>query len=256
MKTLNLFKAVMIISLAAFLSSCEEDDNNLKSQSQTAIKFGATYQTAKSTLAKSTHAEGVVIESFKINIEEIEIEFDDDDPLFETDSFADDYELDGPFEIDLMKDGNALETTIINDLELPSAAYDEIEFEFSESENSTSDMYGKSIWIEGTIDGTSFIFWSDEENEVEIEFDELVNLEEASKAVLKVSFELGNLFDPEAGGIDITSATDGNENGTIEIYPEDPDGNSDLADLICEKIEDIIEAFEEDEDFEEEDEDD
>ncbi|MBS3777411.1 MAG: DUF4382 domain-containing protein, partial [Bacteroidales bacterium] len=193
-------------------------------------------------------AEGVVIESFKINIEEIEIEFDDDDPLFETDSFADDHELDGPFEIDLMKDGNALETTIVNDLELPSAAYEEIEFEFSESENSTSDMYGKSIWIEGTIDGTSFIFWSDEENEVEIEFDELVNLDEARKAVLKVSFELGTLFDPEAGGIDITSATDGNEDGTIEIYPEDPDGNSDLADLICEKIEDIIEAFEEDED--------
>ena len=243
MKTLNLFNAVMIVSIAVFLSSCKKDDENLKNQ--TAIKFNANYQTTKSTPVKSTSAADVVIESFKINIEEIEIEFDDNDPLFATDSFATDYELEGPFEIDLMKDGNALETTIVNNVELPSAAYEEIEFKFRESENSISEMYGKSILIKGTIDGTPFIFWSDEEIEVEIEFDELVYIDEASKAVLTVSFDLASLFNPAVGGIDITSATDGNANGIIEIYPGGPDGNSTLVNLIWAKTEDIIEAFEE-----------
>ena len=243
MKTANLFKVLLIISLAVFLSSCNKDDN----KSQTTIKFEANYSTAKSTSVKSSNAVGVdvIIESFKINIEEIEIEFDDDDPLFATDSCVTDIELEGPFEIDLVKDGNALETTITNNVELPLAAYEEIEFEFSESENSISDMYGKSILIKGTIDGTPFIFWTDEEFEVEIEFEELVNLDEARQAVLTVSFDLTSLFNSALGGIDITSATDGNENGIIEIYPDDPDGNSDLADLIWEKIEYIIEAFEE-----------
>ncbi|MFO7575730.1 MAG: hypothetical protein R6W67_11305 [Bacteroidales bacterium] len=241
MKTVNLFKVLMIISLAVFLSSCNKDDKN----SLATIKFEANYQTTKTTPVKSISAVDVVIESFKINIEEIEIEFDDDDPLFATDSFATDIELEGPFEIDLVKNGNSLETFIVNNVELPSAAYEEIEFEFSESENSISEMYGKSILIKGTIDGTPFIFWTNEEFEVEIEFDDLVYLDEASRAVLTVSFDLTSLFNYADGGIDITSAMDGNGNGIIEIYPEDPDGNSDLADLIWEKIEYIIEAFEE-----------
>ena len=243
MKTQNLFKAVMIVSLAVLYSSCDKEDENLKNR--TAIKFEANYQTTKSTPLKSSGAVGVVIESFKINIEEIEIEFDDNDPMFATDSFASDYELNGPFEIDLMKDGNALEKTIVNNVELPSAAYDEIEFKFRESENSISDMYGKTIRMEGTINGTPFSFWSDNEIEVEIEFENLVYLDEASRAVLTVSFDLASLFNPAAGGLDITSAIDGNANGIIEIYPGDPDGNSTLANLIWAKIEDIIEAFEE-----------
>jgi hypothetical protein len=241
MKTANLFKVLMIITLAIFMSSCNKDDKN----AMATIKFEGYYQTTKSTPAKNLSSGSVVIESFKINIEEIEIEFDDDDPLFATDSCVTDIELEGPFEIDLVKNGDALETFIVNNVELPTAAYEEIEFEFSESENSISDMYGKSILIKGTIDGTPFVFWTDEEFEVEIEFDELVYLDEASRAVLTVSFDLTSLFNSAAGGIDITSATDGNGNGIIEIYPEDPDGNSDLADLIWEKIEYIIEAFEE-----------
>lgn len=241
---MNLFKALLIVSLAVFLSSCDKDDDNLKNQ--TAIKFEANYltATAKTSIAKSTLAEILVVESFKINIEEIEIEFDENDPMFATDSVATDYELEGPFEIDLMKDGNALETTIVNNVEFPSAAYEEIEFEFSKSENSISDMYGKSIRIEGTINGTPFIFWSDEEVEIEIEFEELVYLDEASSAVLTVSFDLTSLFNPAVGGIDITTATDGNQNGIIEIYPDDPDGNSNLAEQILEKIELIAEAYE------------
>jgi len=241
MKTLNLFKALMIVSLAiVFLSSCGKDDD----KNQTAIKFEANYLTTKTAPLKSASAVGIVIKSFKINIEEIEIEFDDNDPMFATDSVASDFELEGPFEIDLMKDGNALETTIVNNVELPIAAYDEIEFKFSESENSISAMYGKSIRIEGTINGTPFIFWTDKEIEYEIEFNELVYLDEASRAVLTVSFDLASLFNPTAGGIDISSALNGNGNGIIEIYPEDPDGNSNLANLIWEKIEVVIEAFE------------
>jgi hypothetical protein len=243
MKAINVIKTLTLISIALIFFSCSKDDS-LKNK--TKIKFESTNLTSKTTSLKSTLAESVVIESFKINIEEIEIEFNDDDPLFATDSVATDYELEGPFEIDLIKNGNSLETFITGNVQLPSAAYDEIEFKFRESDNSISLMYGKSVLIEGTINGTPFIFWTDEEIEVEIEFEEIVYLDEASQAVLTVSFNLASLFNPALGGIDISNATDGNQNGIIEIYPEDPDGNNDLADLIWEKIEDIIEAFEED----------
>ena len=240
MKTANLFKALMIISLALFFLSCKKDDE----KGLASIKFEANYPTTKSTPVKNSSTVGVVIESFTINIEEIELEFDDDDPMFATDSVVTDYELNGPFVVDLMKDGNALETTIVNNVELPTAAYDEIEFKFRESKILISEMYGKSIQIKGTINGTPFSFWSDNEIEVEVEFEQLVYLDEASRAILTVSFDLVSLFNPAVGGIDITSATDGNANGIIEIYPGDPDGNSNLANLIWAKVEHIIDAFE------------
>ncbi len=236
----NTVKITRILILALvfpfFFVSCDKDDDLKGGLS---IKFKATENTLK-----SSPADNIVIESFVINIGEIELEFDDNDPLFETDSIASDIELEGPFEVDLMSSGNPLSTTIVQNVELPQAAYDEIEFKFRESENPISEMLGKSILVKGTINGTPFIFWTDEEIEVEIEFENNVLLEEAEMAVITVSFDILALFDPAQGGIDISGATDGNGNGIIEIYPEDPDGNEDLADQLWDKLEDIIEAFE------------
>lgn len=241
MKTRNFFSFLMIAGLSVLLFSCGKDEMN----SNAVIKFESIYQTAKSAPFYGSLSEGVVIEGFKINIEEIEIEFDDDDPMFESDSTYSDFEFKGPFEVDLMEDGNPLEATILNNVSLPEAAYEEIEFSFDENENPTSEMYGKSILITGTLEGIPFIFLTDEEFEVEIEFEELVYIDDASNAILTVQFDLGTLFSPEAGGVDLGQAADGNGDGVIEIYPGDPDGNSDLAELILEKMEDIIEAFEE-----------
>jgi hypothetical protein len=248
MKTINNFPnllktAGLFLFSLAVMSSCNKDETEVKNG--TSIQFKSTYEAPVGTAGlKSTANQDIVIASFKINIEEIEIEFNDDDPMFATDLFATDYELDGPFEINLVADGNALETVIINNVELPVADYDEIEFKFRESDNSISEMYGKSILVKGTINGTPFIFWTDEEIEVEIEFEDVFTLGEASIAMLTVSFDIASLFDPAKGGIDLSNAADGNENGVIEIYPGDPDGNNDLADLLWNRLEDIIEAFE------------
>ena len=211
---------------------------------KTAIKFESTYTTTKSTALKSSKADEVTLESFKINITEIEIEFDDDDPMFETDTFATDLELKGPFEVDLMKDGNTLATYIASNVELPPAAYDEIEFEFDKNKYSNSEMFGKTIEIKGTINNIPFIFWTDEEFEVEIEFDDPIYFYEDVKAAITVSFNLNTLFDLAHSGIDISAALDGNNDGLIEIYEGDNDGNSNLASLILDSIEYIIEAFE------------
>ena len=118
MKTANLTKALIVLSLAALISSCTKDENVNK----TAIRFQSTNQTATSAIQKSALANGVILESFKINISEIEIEFDENDPMFATDSIATDYELKGPFEIDLMKDGKTLGETIVKNVNLPLAA--------------------------------------------------------------------------------------------------------------------------------------
>jgi len=241
--------AVLILFLLAVLSSCNKDDME---KGGATFVFKATYEDSESASLKSATAvnnkefsNGVVIESFKINIKEIELEFDDDDPLFAKDSVASDIELEGPFEIDLMLEGNTLETVIAENVELPAAAYEEIEFDFDKSENSISEMFMKTILVKGTIDGYPFIFWHDDSFDVEIEFDYNVYLDEAKQAMIIVSFDIVSLFDPERGGVDISHAKDGNGNGIIEIYPDDPDGNEGLADKLMDRLEDIIDAFEE-----------
>jgi hypothetical protein len=244
--------AVTVLFSMAVLTSCNKDD--LEKGGATII-FKAPYPDSGISAARLTKSvssvnsgelsNGVVIESFKINIKEIELEFDDDHPLFATGSMASDIELEGPFEIDLMLGGNALVNVIAENVELPAAAYKEIEFEFDASENSISEMFMKTILVKGTIYGTPFIFWQDDSFDVEIEFDYNVHLDEAKQAIIIVSFDIASLFDPAKGGIDISHAKDGNGNGIIEIYPDDPDGNDDLAGKMMDRLEDIIDAFEE-----------
>lgn len=241
--------AILFLFSIALLSSCSKDDIE---KGGVGFLFKGTYlnqESSASLKSASASNEGelsnsVIIESFKINIAEIELEFDDDDPLFATDSFASDIELQGPFEIDLMLEGMALEAFIAENVVLPKAAYEEIEFEFEKSENPISEMFKKTILVKGTIDGTPFIFWHDEDFDLEIEFDNTVHLDEAKQAIITVSFDIVSMFDPSMGGVDISAARDGNQNGIIEIYPDDPDGNEKLADRLMDRIEDVIDAFE------------
>lgn len=78
----------------------------------------------------------------------------------------------------------------------------------------------------------------------------MLTLEEATATLINLQFDLNNLLTL----IDLSIATDGNENGVIEINPSSEDGNSDLADSIIDAFDEVIDAFEDS--FDEEDEDD
>ncbi|MEE4284856.1 MAG: hypothetical protein V2I31_01870 [Mariniphaga sp.] len=249
MKTINLFKAAIIISIAAFSYSCDKEDIDLQN-GNAALKFQGVYNPAPTKSAALTE---VLVESFTINVEEIEFEFDDDNN--NNGLTYSEIMLKGPFEIDLVEDEQGRVVTLFNDLNLPVAGYDEIEFEFDKNENPNSDLYKKTVLIEGDINGTPFIFFTDEEFEMEIEFEEPFDLSEVESAIVTVSFDVLALFNPAQGGIDITAARDGNGNGIIEIYEDDHDGNENLADKIEDRLDDIIEAFEEDDDDNDDDDD-
>ena len=64
--------------------------------------------------------------------------------------------------------------------------------------------------------------------------------------ILNVS-ELPNIdFNQVLSQLDLTSATDGNGDGIIEISPNDADGNNNLADDLLDRIEDATEMDDED----------
>ena len=239
MKTLKkLFPLFFLLSFVFIYTSCEKDDA-LK-DGNTALKFKGVYNSTTQT--KSSALNGVVIETFTINIGEIEFEFDEDNN--NNGLTYSEITLKGPFELDLVKDGQGQVVSLINDLNLPETGYDEIEFKFDKNENPISEMFKKTVLVKGTINGIPFVFFTDEEFEMEIEFEDPVDLSEVESAIIMVTFDVQALFDPAQGGVDISNAQDGNGNGIIEIYEDDPDGNEDLAEKIEDRLDDIIEAFE------------
>lgn len=241
MKKHKFLSAVVLFMTTFLLFSCESEDpivNNAR------INFKGSMNSSNANASARTN-DFVQINSLLVNVEEIELEFNDNDPQFKFDSVASDFEFFGPFEVELISNGSALLSTLANGT-LPVAAYDEIEFKIRENENPASEMYGKSILVKGLIGDLPFVFWTDEEKEIELEFEDsekvVLNLNQLS--VILVEFDLSVLFNSQSGGIDLSMAKDGNGDGVIEIYPGDPDGNSGLAKLIWEKFEEAIEAFE------------
>ena len=238
MKTVNLFRAALILAIAAFSYSCDKEDVGLRN-GNAALKFKGAYNQAST---RSAVVSEVAVESFTINIKEIEFEFDDDN--HNNGLTYSEIKLKGPFEINLVEEGAGNVITLISDLNLPETGYDEIEFEFDKNENPNSDMYKKTVLIKGSIIGTPFVFFTNKESEMEIEFEEPFSLSDGKAAIVTVSFDVQALFDTALGGIDISGAKDGNGDGIIEIYKGDPDGNESLAYRIEERLDDIIEAFE------------
>lgn len=236
-------KALLTILGTSLLISCDDDNVNAN-QENTFVKLSAVYD-AQGT---QRNVNDIVINSFILNVEEIELEVDDDDAT--EGPKVSDIELEGPFVVDLIEDSSGIEQTLA-EVNLPEGNYDEIEFSINESEDSESEIFEKSIFISGTINGTPFEFWHNEDLEFEIEFENgMLTLEEATATLINLQFDLNNLLTL----IDLSIATDGNENGVIEINPSSEDGNSDLAYSIIDAFDEVIDAFEDS--FDEEDEDD
>lgn len=148
---------------------------------------------------------------------------DDDEDRFD---FDDEFELRGPFELNLSEG----EVTVV-EVEIPVGEYEEVEFEMERSTDPTSELYQKSILMRGTISGTPFEFYHTFDEEFEVDYEDqgqnLVITEENNNSVA-FEFDLVSVFNL----VDLSSATDGNGDGTIQISPEDEDGNNQLANRI------------------------
>jgi hypothetical protein len=227
----NNFYLLGLLSFSLAFTSCSKDEEtpNLVSSKNLKIVAKTTYSLNKTSALKANS--GVVINAFKINIKEIEFEMDED---FSTgDGFYgddDDVELAGPFELNLLNN-----TTEITSLNIPNGVYEEVEFKMAKNTNTDSEMFNKSVKIEGTINGTPFIFWHNVNEDFEIDYEDTnqnLVITDASNTSIVFNFDLNTVIN----SVDFSVAIDGNNDGLIEISPNDTDGNQNLANLIKNKI--------------------
>lgn len=205
--------------------SCSDDSNSdsTNGPDNLTIQAKANYSGANGRMDGA-----VSISEFKINLKEIEFELDDDygDGFYDDD---DEFELSGPFEIDLLSG-----QTTITSINIPNGVYEEVEFKMHRNTNASSDLYNKSIQIKGTIGTTPFIFWHNVEEDFEVDYEDAGQNLIISDNTATIVFEFD--LDAVLANVDLSSANDGNGDGLIEISPNDPDGNQGLANTIKDKI--------------------
>ncbi|MFH4963657.1 hypothetical protein V8G69_01520 [Gaetbulibacter sp. M235] len=239
---------ILVFTLALILSSScsnNETDSNVGKLNISA-KSSFTNVTGKSSSIKGTNGD-IVIEDFRMNLSKFELELDLEDENYQDDQneqwdddgyydFEDEIELIGPFELDLMSG----QISFLN-IPVPVGNYDELKFKFEVSTDPSSDLLDKSILIQGTINGTPFIFWHNFDDELEVDFEDAqfdISVTQNGQGIV-IDFDLGQILD-SINGVDLTLATDGNQDGTIEISPEDTDGNNALAEAIRNKIKEYV----------------
>lgn len=220
---------VVALSLATAFTSCSSDDDVTTAPDQGRLKIVAKAG-YEPTVNRAVN--NLSLSSFLVNFKEIELELQDD--FYDSD---DDIELKGPFEIDLLS-GNNIE---LIDIEIPNGVYEEIEFEFDKSENSSSDLLGKSMQLTGEINGQAFVFWHDFEDDIEIDYEDSgknLTIDNDTKEIF-INFDLNAVLDM----VDLSTATDNDGDGLITISPQDVDGNNNLAEALKEAFKVQIELM-------------
>ncbi|QBA64757.1 DUF4382 domain-containing protein [Muriicola soli] len=224
-------KNVLMLFMAIGLASCSNESDEGKIQ----LRIQGLHSSAnsgKSMTITGKENENVIFTDFKISIRDVVFK-NDDDPNSNLDT--DEIQFRGPYQIDLLDGSDALTQTIGTAL-VPDGLYKELRFKFHKDEDlpATEDLYDKSIYIEGTINGTPFVFWHDTSENLDVGrntgvqvVDGLVNF--------TVTFDIDQ-FLSSFNVIDLSLATDDNQDGLIEIFPNDEDGNQDIADSLKENI--------------------
>lgn len=270
---MNKIVAVVIALFAIAAFSCTKEDlsktsvniivksdlSGLSSLKSTAVNDATG---ADEFTASELTASVVTFGSFLINIDEIEFELEDDlddygdefdDNGDEFDDDADEFKIKGPILVDLLSDeaGNGLVIAAGN---LPNGNYEEIEVELDKyTGDPANKLYGHTLLIEGQIDGQEMKIWYDGDHDLEIDFpDASENFTLSGAEIdLYIDFQLNKMLD-NLNTIDLSGLKDGNDNGIIEIGPDDTDGNNAYAHYF---IEALLMSFELDDDDDDDDDD-
>ncbi len=230
------FSLVILVTFSLVITSCSKDES---SEGRIQLTVSATNPVSKSSIQNKENNANVVFTDFQISIRDVIFKNEDDS---NSSLNSDEIQFRGPYQIDLLDGTDALSQTI-GDVFVPNGKYKELRFKFHKDEDlqSTHDLFDKSIYMEGTIDGTPFVFWHDTSENLDV--GRTTGVMVANGTVnFTVQFDISQ-FLSSLHTIDFSTAVDGNDDGLIEIYPNDEDGNQELAKLLKENIKETADAI-------------
>ena len=213
-----------LLGALLLLSACSKDE------SEGAIRL--RLQAVNPPAASAKSAANAVFTDFRISIRDVVFK-NDDDPNSSLDT--DEIQFRGPYQIDLLNEGDAL-TQTIGTAVVPDGMYKELRFKFHKDEDlpASDALFDRSIFIAGTVDGKPFEFWHDTSENLDVGRSTGVAVIDGV-VTFTVQFDLTQ-FLSSLNTIDLSTAADGNGDGLIEIHPNDSDGNQEIAQALKENI--------------------
>lgn len=189
-------------------------------------------------------ADRIDIDRFILSIRSVEFKQDENAP----DSSGDVY-FEGPFVLDLLDNTGFLMQTI-GSAPVPAGNYQEVRFKLHKTTDLTvdSDIYDRSIYLAGTIDGTPFEMWHDTSENLDVGKASGIIVSDVDALALTINFDVDSFLDQSAnaaeGGtlIDLFLSSDADGDGIIEIHPNSTDDgesdqdNRDAADFLKDNI--------------------
>jgi hypothetical protein len=229
-------KKILILALLVIIICSCTDSSSTSKNGSVSLKASAV-STSGETFSTARIASTVVITDFKINIGNIKFETDEDDDRYDKESSHEDVKLKGPFLLDLLDANKTLSQTIAS-LEIPNAKYEEIKLKF-ETCIEVGEMFGKSILIRGTIDGKEFVFWSDKDVELEIDFsDSSKDFTVGNNDImLNIKIQIDYLMARLASLASQNLLVDTDGDGVVEITTANDDGHHDIGESIRDLLE-------------------
>lgn len=225
---IKLFLGAILTLLVA--TGCSINDSNNADPKPVAVKMQVITGSAPKALQKTSSSNHVTLTSVKMLVEELELESVTDDST--------DFEIENQV-VNLPLDGSSYELSTQN---IAPGLYDEFELEMEGLDDDDAaiddpdfnDGSETSMVIRGTFNGEDFTFKTDEDFEIEFEFNPPIEIDETTNSV-----EINLMVNVDTWFVD----SSGNE-----LDPTDPNNR--------EQIEENIEnSFEADDDVDDEDDD-
>lgn len=227
----RIFQAALLATFVLFNVACNKE----KSDPVNGVSVKILTKYSPTNLKRANQS--IHIDEMWINISEIEFELKN-----YPDSLVNEDEFKGPFEIKIIENNMPKDIILSDNVKLPEGLYSEIEFEIDKNPKPNSITSQSSIVIFGRVGSQPLEIKIAEDFEFEQEFDIPLAITNTSQITVSLIFDISMLFDPTKGGIDITQAIDGNQNGILEIGPNNIDGNENLYERIKELIEQLIDV--------------
>lgn len=212
-------KTSLILIALVVLYACSNNDDN----GSVTLSLSASNQNLKS--GNNSQAATVVITDFQLSIRDVEFKKD------ESELNSTEYEFRGPYTVDLHSETDAL-TQTIGTADVPDGTYKVLRFKLHKDRDRqpTHPLYDRSMYMEGTIDGTPFVFWHDTSENFDYEHADGIVVA-GGNVNISVHFIVDQFLNA-LHTIDLSEAMDDDQDGIIEINPDDDDGNGTIADQL------------------------
>ncbi|WP_425636724.1 hypothetical protein ACPUEN_15065 [Algoriphagus yeomjeoni] len=228
--------AALILPASLGLLSCESEDENPTSESETQASLKATATQSSSGTSENGRftISGFTVNEFTVGTQDVAMKY------YASADLVGGIDLGGiqlkttlnaelqtssseRKSLNLVSNGET-KVSLVGQGNTPEGNYKQVSFSLYSNETSSDPMYQKSLFITGEINGKSTQFWTETEKVIEATSESASGIEVENNTELLLSFEMEKLF----AGVDFSNAIDANNDGKIEIRPNSPDGNAEL----------------------------